>query len=324
MTELKSTISTYESRFTSLMSEIQAIKSGSLDASIQAELRAVLARKYGKRLLDSWVPPSDEVKAAVEAGPIEEDVEVAEEKVEEMKVEAAPSPPASELSPPPSVPNDNVEQPTTVITSPTPAVMEEPTTHASKRKASQQPRGVPASKRSGRRGASPALTQPESEVASETGAPEVEAVQPEPQVEPEAEAEPDQEVEDEPASTRGRGRRVSKRGVKKAQESPAPSTRTKESSPAVSRRAPSVSSTTSATPAASTRRGKRGMRDDVVSKSVREQSAAASVKEEVEDEPDEGPNRRPSRRSFAEENKEVKRGKRGSIRSEWPDGSKGA
>ncbi|WWD19540.1 hypothetical protein CI109_104001 [Kwoniella shandongensis] len=353
MQELQTTITTYESRFTQLMSEINAIRAGEMDDEIRAELRGVLARKYGKRLLDSWVPEVEEVKKAVEAGRpeaseeqqeeerAEEEKEVKEEEREEeaeevhagvksaegeeaiedvqmddededeteMKEEEAeeeadeeeeqegtpvktpkrPSPAASnrsDLSPPGSdlspAPSDQG--------SPAPAEDEEeeegtsvpPRSRTNKRKASTQPRGAPASKRSGRRSnatapaASPAPTQPESEAAEHS------------------------EAEEEGPSTRGR-RRSSKRESttrtgKKPQDSPAASTRTKDSSPAVSRRAPSVSSNTSATPggaqeerrssrrAAATVKG-RGMRDDVVSKSVREQSAAVeSVKaEEVDD-----------------------------------------
>lgn len=73
--ELKSSIAAYEQRFTTLMSEIAAIKSGSMDKPIKDEIRAVLARKFGKRLLDSWVPDEDAVKQAVEAGPPEAEAE---------------------------------------------------------------------------------------------------------------------------------------------------------------------------------------------------------------------------------------------------------
>jgi bromodomain-containing protein 8 len=55
------------------MSEISAIRSGSLDEAIRNEVRAVLARKYGKRLLDSWVPPVEDVRGAVGAGPVSEE-----------------------------------------------------------------------------------------------------------------------------------------------------------------------------------------------------------------------------------------------------------
>lgn len=72
MEELKSAIKSYEERFTSLIVEINAIKVGQMDVTIQAELRAVLARKYGKKLLDSWVPPPEAVQEAVEAGPVDE------------------------------------------------------------------------------------------------------------------------------------------------------------------------------------------------------------------------------------------------------------
>ncbi|KAK8853125.1 hypothetical protein IAR55_003826 [Kwoniella newhampshirensis] len=362
MQELQESITNHETRFTQLMSEINAIKAGDMNAEIRAELRGVLARKYGKRLLDSWVPDVDQVKQAVQDGrpadgeeeveeeeaavgqdkdvkeEAEEEVEKADGEVEEESTEkvlgegileadevrvvddeetkneeedqdieqesdegaqeededdAQPEPvktpkrpsrapshhselslPGSDLSPAPS---DRASAAPEEEEASAPR-----SSRSNKRKASTQPRGAPAPKRSGRRSnataatASPAPTQPESEVAEPS------------------------EAEDEGPSTRGRRsskRESTTRIVKKPQQSPAASTRTKGSSPAVSRRAPSVSSNTSATPggaqeerrssrrATTTTKG-RVMRDDIVSKSVREQSAAVeSVKaEEVEDE----------------------------------------
>ena len=325
MAELKSTIADCETRFVSLMTEIQAIKSGSLDESILAELRAVLARKYGKRLLDSWIPSGEDVREAVELGPQDQaeqaDVEMLKterEQVQEKEVnnhvaEVVSSTPASELSPPPSVLMETMEKPLPRVGSASPAIVEEPKSRPTKRKANQQPRGAPPTKKSGRRAVSPAPTQAESDVNSDKEAKDAIPIQPE--QEPKTAEEPDPDgAELEPAT--GRARRISKRGPKKAVASPAPSARTKESSPAVSRRAPSVSSTTSATPAVPVQRGKRVMRDKVVSKSVREQSVAESVKEEVEDELDEGISGRSSRRSVLEERRDSRRVKRGSVRSE--------
>jgi len=397
--ELKSEVETYENRFTVLMGEINAVKSGTMDDAIKEEVKAGLVRKYGKKLLD-WLPEDEALKMAVEAGPVkdgetdpaqekaevkqaavEPDVAMAEpqttelaadepataavateETAEEMqpveeaktktkskkdvkakevkdtsrakdkedttavsteqnaeldmetssptaakhvdeptatlaarrpssdkpprsnrrkgsepaavmpKTPVAPSP-ASDLSPPPSAQPESKQEPTTPVagpSSPTPAE----TTRTSKRKASTQPRGAPVSKRSGkgRRATSP--TQTHSEAATDhegdDGAHMADA---------DADAEPEALTEEG-----GRGRRSSKRHVK-AHDTPPPSSRHKESSPAVSRRAQSVSSSASTPQAVEEkrpRRGKnRGMRDEVVSKSVREQSAAVeSVKEE--------------------------------------------
>lgn len=63
------------------MTEITAIKSGSMDKSFKDEMRAVLARKFGKKLLDSWVPDEDAIKQALEAGPpTEEEIQQAQVK----------------------------------------------------------------------------------------------------------------------------------------------------------------------------------------------------------------------------------------------------
>ncbi|WVQ73096.1 hypothetical protein IAR50_002659 [Cryptococcus sp. DSM 104548] len=124
-----------------------------------------------------------------------------------------------------------------------------------KRKAASQPRGAPAGKRSGRRGAAVAAEAEESEGEEDE--------------KEEDHSEEEAENEDEQPVTRGRqGKRSSP-----AKPSLSP---TKEGSPATSRRAPSVSSTNSATPGderRSTRRGvasRRGKRD--VSKPVRDQT----------------------------------------------------
>ncbi|ORY26701.1 hypothetical protein BCR39DRAFT_540478 [Naematelia encephala] len=301
MNELKSSISTYESRFATLMNEIQQIKSGQLDASIRTELRAVLARKYGKRLLDSWVPDEDEVKSAVEAGPVSEAEERAEaeeeagvEPIQTSKEEEedqdqdqdqdqeretpAKSPAPSELSPPPSAAEE--ESPATTTAAPA---------RVSKRKASIQPKGAPASKRSGRRGASsPVATPVESDAEPEPASEGIE--------------EPKDLEEDDVAPTRGR--RATKYSRKlQSQDSPAASARTKDSSPAVSRRAPSVSSTASGAPAedrrTSSRRGKpsKALRDNVVSKSVREQTVESVKEEQADEDAEEEEEERPARRS---------------------------
>jgi bromodomain-containing protein 8 len=80
--ELKTSIEEYEQNFSKLMTEITAIKSGSMDKVLKDEIRGVLARKYGKKLLDNWVPDEDAVKEAIEAGPPTE---------EELKEAAAPA-----------------------------------------------------------------------------------------------------------------------------------------------------------------------------------------------------------------------------------------
>ena len=285
----------------------------------------MLARKYGKKRLDSWVPPPEEVKAAVEAGaPAEEasapgpsttakvevqvgdkketdetvaepataapaiEIEEADKPEETNEIAAtpkkAPISPASDLSPlpsvPPSAPAVHVEAAADDTLSPTPADEPSPSTRPSKRKASAQPRNPPPAKRSGRRAGSPVPTA--SEAASE-GQPDTEAV--------------DAEEEDEDlltAKDRRSNRRMSKRSTG-TRDSP------KASSPA-SKRGGSVFSNAS-TPAPDEKRssrrptGKRGMRDDVVSKLVREQSAAASVKEEAPEEKDDAEEEAPSNRS---------------------------
>ncbi|WVR07773.1 hypothetical protein IAU60_004816 [Kwoniella sp. DSM 27419] len=197
-------------------------------------------------------------------------------------------------------------------------------TRSAKRKASAPPRGAPTSKRMGRRGAAVAPS-------------------PVPTQGSEAQSEVENAEEEVPATTRGR--RASKRSsvggpgskptpmtsTKRAQQSPAASARTKDSSPTVSRRAPSVSSATSATPGGvedrgekerrSSRRGNagakgRGMRDDVVSKSVREKSATVeSVKGEPEgdadgdDEEEQKPVRSSTRRKTLNTDKENEKGR---------------
>lgn len=409
--ELKSEVETYENRFTVLMGEINAIKSGTMDDMIKEEVKASLVKKYGKKLLD-WLPDEGTVKEAVEAGPIKDgevdsarekasgketvgategdatdgDVQMdhsqpkesaeeptalgkstvdaaattevteqpseakskrgkKESKAKETKEEvgkahsdrksvpkqqetqpeiddtaatpagpsedvtdSAPAPegtrpstdkpaprtsrrkenesaavapktpaapsPASDLSPPPSTQPEPKQEPTTPAAGPSSPTPAETAPRTSKRKASTQPRGVPASKRSGkgRRATSPTHTH--SEAASDhEGDGDAQMA------DAEADAEPEVPVEEG-----GRGRRSSKRHTK-AYDTPPPPSRNKESSPAVSRRAQSVSSNAStpqATEEKRPRRGKnRGMRDEVVSKSVREQSAAVeSVKEE--------------------------------------------
>ncbi|WWC94807.1 hypothetical protein V866_001657 [Kwoniella sp. B9012] len=441
MEELQNTITQYENRFKELMGEIASLKSGEADESIRREIRNTIARKYGKKLLDTWFPEVEVVQKAIEDGPTtteeenqievdegkarekekekddklneDEDVdmvdgqderdeprtvdgdkpetsaetpkasqpdaedrpqfdEITEQKEEEKHKEAGekdteppivedekdtediePKPeknirtmktprqrrfspavsirsdlspaPGSDLSPPPS---DH----------PTPA---QHGTRSNKRKASVQPKGAPASKRSGRR--STANPQP-----SESVEPEPE---PEPEVEVEKEEEQSEEEEQEVHNTRGRRntRRESTRNssIKKSPVSTKATTKDNERSPTTSRRAPSVTSTNRSTPAPaveererrSSRRSlaasgttkTRGMRDDVVSKSVREQSAAVeSVKaeteaeEEGEDEEDNKPTRTSARRGRAAQEKEKekeastpaeKRGTRASARN---------
>ena len=317
------------------MGEINAIKSGKLDAKIQDELRAGLAKKYGKKRLDNWVPPPQVVKEEARAGPLSDKGKDEAQKAatnEGLKMQAEPpeeakpaveeesttqleipkislpersATPASDLSPPPSAP----AEPDEALT------LEEPSTRSSKRKASVQPKGAPSSKRSTGRRASPFPTP--SEPASEVLTAEVD--------------------EDEVTSTRGRrsSRRTDKRPA--VQGSPAPSGRTKASSPADSKRAGSVVSRSS-TPATEDRRplrkGKRDMRDEVVTKMAREQSAAVESTrggtEELVDEEQEEPSKatrstrsKPDRAVSedkeglkVEEKEASKRGQRGSFRSQ--------
>ena len=278
------------------MAEINAIKSGQLDAKIQEELRGVLARKYGKKKLDSWVPPPEIVKEAVEAGPLKDgeqhpaaekaipegsaasiahaqegdagtgakqDETLDEKPVLEDKADATPgvASAVSDLSPLPTtsqhVPPVNIEEATPVIPqSPTP---EDAGTRASKRKATDQLVAPTSSKRAGRRVASPAQSP----------------------AEPVFENAEDGTVEDEERTGKA-DRRSSRRSAQRGMQSPRGS----------SRGASVVS--TSSTPAAeekrSTRRGgatAKGMRGEVMSKSIRAQSVAESVKEEAEED-DEG------------------------------------
>lgn len=313
MQELKDSIAAYEARFTSLVAEIQDIKAGKLDGPIQAELRAVLARKYGKKLLDAWVPEEEEVRLALrdaEATPVPEEVVeqvvvVVQADGEEIGEEASkdtgeqeederqepvqaedrePSPAASDLSPLPSQPDPPQEAGPAVEDEAELEADEAPATRSGKRKASAQPRGVPQSKRSTRKGTSPAPSHL-SEAPSETD---------EPRDAKRRKADTEEDEEAEPVSTRGRrsGRREQPgpaSRTKKAADSPAPSVKTKESSPApsTSRRAPSVSSNASGTEDRRLGPGRRGTRGRGASKSAREQTVE-SVKEEEEEEGDEG------------------------------------
>lgn len=419
--ELKTSIAEYEHRFATLMSEIAAIKSGSMDQGIKEEIRGSLTKKFGKKLLDSWVPDEGAVKEAVEAGPPteeelrpaqaktetevaggqsevvpeqlaedpkadvevpapqndsvpmpeqvdqpteeslplvnekenendekeveqqaqtavtpvedvavsqsvttppgDEDVEMEEEEEEApakqlspvkgrvltpVPIEApessspaphhtnVPSSPASDLSP---APDDDAH-----VARPDVQVDEKPVKagRASKRKASMQPQGPVASKRSRRKTATPAIPEPEpaAEFVVEQPATEKEDVQVPDEKEQEAvkpteEAETPKQVveEEEPPTTRGR--RTSKReslATSRSKRVTSPASSSKHTSPqpqpqpASTKRATSASSAKSATPVEerrSSRRAPKGrvMRDEVVSKSVREQTVE-SVKEE--------------------------------------------
>jgi bromodomain-containing protein 8 len=74
------------------MTEITAVKSGSMDKVLKDEIRGVLARKYGKKLLDSWVPDADAIKEAVEAGPPTDEELKAIDTAAEAEVKGAPGP----------------------------------------------------------------------------------------------------------------------------------------------------------------------------------------------------------------------------------------
>ncbi|OWZ36150.1 bromodomain-containing protein 8 [Cryptococcus neoformans c45] len=344
LTELQNEISLYETRFTSLMSEITALKKGELNEQLREEIKVGLERKYGKKAVEEWMPGNAEIQKAVEDGPVKEgevDPELAtreEEKEEKQKdveepgedvemVDAStskenpvvsvlgkqdglskslkpevietevekpieqvktPNATGAALSPQPSplspAPSDN--SPSRSVKTAADEEKEEedvekeeqkgeeeeeevvPGKKTNKRKAISQPKGAPPTKRNSRRGA--VTEEPEGSEAGEA--------------EEEEEEEGAEEKEEGPPTTRGR--RSKRSSLTKPSASP--SLPPKDTSPAISRRAPSVSSTTSAaTPggegerrssrrAAAAAAGRRGMRDDVVSKSVRGQTADAA------------------------------------------------
>jgi len=317
------------------MTEITAIKSGSMDKVLKMEIRGVLARKYGKKLLDSWVPDEDAIKEAVEAGPptdeelkavdapaeaeveqvpaaedvtaieadtkepevVEETQAPAKEETQEaedvtMKEPSAsptkattPAPQPAEASSPADKDESAVSPASDLTSVPGSPVKSKSGRGASKRKASAQPRGAPQSKRSTKRRntATPAVE----EIPTEE--PEVE--QQEEEADPvELVPETPAPVEDEPPK---RGRRTTKREsvVRRpsTRKATSPETSTRHSSPINPKRALSASSarSNSATPAAEgrPRRGRkgRGMRDGVVSKLAREQSAAEDSAREDEE-----------------------------------------
>ncbi|KAK4689878.1 bromodomain-containing protein 8, partial [Tremellales sp. Uapishka_1] len=314
MQELKDSITTYEQRFATLMNEITNLKSGSLDVSIKAELREVLARKYGRKLLDTWVPPDADVKLALNGG--EEDVvddvatvepEVAESveaepqpeapfvlepeiAVEEQKVisplpgsatPAAAPEPESELEPLPEPEYENAVSPgrssRSEELSPAPSVAPEET--------DPTPVDDTPATRSGKRKASrPPRGVPVTKRSARRGVASPATTMPESEAASEAGDDKEEEAEEEdvaPVSKKGKSRASTSKS-KPVASSPPASARTRGSSPVASKRGASVSSTASAAPA--TRRGakNRQMRDEVVAKNVREQSEA--VKEEDDEE----------------------------------------
>ncbi|WWC91598.1 uncharacterized protein L201_006544 [Kwoniella dendrophila CBS 6074] len=84
MEELKNTIENYENKFKLLMLEISSLKNGESDESIKNEIRTSIARKYGKRLLDTWFPDKEEIQKAIESGD-----PLTKEEEEEKQVEQA-------------------------------------------------------------------------------------------------------------------------------------------------------------------------------------------------------------------------------------------
>jgi len=340
--ELKTSIEEYEQNFSKLMTEITAIKSGSMDKVLKDEIRGVLVKKFGKKLLDSWVPDEEAVKEAVGSGPPTEEelkqvaepiaigaesskeskgdegvkelelpVEEAEaqakpeeeEPVEDVTMEEPEQTPTKATTPLPdaeaqaSSPTNKVDESATSPASDLSSVPGSPVRSAkaargnSKRKASTQPRGAPQSKRSTRR-------RTTATPAAEEEAPIEPEYEPEPEVDKEEEAEePAEPVELVPETPTPaeedlprRGRRATQRESvarrPSTRKATSPETSTRHSSPITAKRAQSASSarSQSATPVAEgrPRRGRkgRGMRDGVVSKSVREQSAAESGREE--------------------------------------------
>lgn len=307
-----------------LEQEVQpAVAENTEDADVQVVETRREARKSPTREKKSQISPrkgrsavkeeAGAVALKAEDQPETDAIDVDEAVPEEADDDPKPSPAASELSPLPSQPTDANDTTPKPVPSPSPA---EHATRSSKRKASTQPRGAPVSKRGGRprRGTSPAATTSDHQSDEET----------------ETVGEPEKEADAEPEET-GRGRRQSKRHTR-GHESPPPSIRTRGSSPATSRRAPSVSSSASTPVAVEEKRalrGKaRGMRDEVVSKSVREQSAAVeSAKEEEDDAESPAEEARPTRSSRrgkkeaspVEEKKDAGRKKRqGKSEFEYP------
>lgn len=53
------------------MTEINALRSGDMDAQLLGELRGILGKKYGKKNLDAWVPEAVDVKQALTDGDVE-------------------------------------------------------------------------------------------------------------------------------------------------------------------------------------------------------------------------------------------------------------
>jgi bromodomain-containing protein 8 len=349
---LKTSIEEYETSFSKLMTEITAIKSGSMDKVLKDEVRGVLARKFGKKLLDSWVPDENSVKEALEAGPPSEEelnqvsdapasatAPDAEEAVveagkeEEGKVLDAPAgedelqeedrqaeditmeepkavsptkatsplPEAAEAVSSPAADKDKNEDSATSPASDlspapgSPVRSNKAARGNSKRKASTQPRGAPVSKRSTKRRntATPGIVDEEPTTEEPKAEKEEEEEQEEAGEATELVPETPAPVEEELPK---RGRRTTKREsvVRRTstRKATSPETSTRHSSPINPKRALSASSARShsATPAADgrSRRGRkgRGMRDGVVSKSVREQSTAEeSAREEEEETP---------------------------------------
>ncbi|RXK37819.1 hypothetical protein M231_04909 [Tremella mesenterica] len=342
MQELKSTIESYEARFTTLVSEIEDIKSGKMDNAIVSELRGVLERKYGKRLLDSWIPAKEEVIAAAAAGapsrtpspdpnitsnadtreeeekkqstdvdrlqektekshgvvndeePIQVKSTEAELDEESLEIEEPVEniEPLEPIERPPVVTVKDEEDQDQVVSSdeesnrsetplspaPSATTADTPAIRRGKRKASLPPLDLPRPKRTTRKsGQSPMPPPGLPETPMEVDQPEVEE------------------------GSKRKGRKSKRDSLKVG--SPALSTRTRESSPAVSRRAPSVTSVVSSVQTEE-KRGKGakkgrpsrslGMRDEVVSKAVRETESV------VPDSPDDKPSTRSGRKKGEE------------------------
>nr|ODN94060.1 hypothetical protein L203_00235 [Cryptococcus depauperatus CBS 7841] len=302
MSELQEMIASYEARFTQLMSDINALRSGEMDTSLREEIKSALERRFGEKKMKEFTINNAQILLALEEGSIKEgevDTEILEksqkkeiesnrEKKQNVKdtekttdnidtaygrLEALPAAIATPVRETKSATvnsKDSTDTPSVAspLSSPPSDVSPEaPATRSNKRKAMAQPKGAPPAKKNGRRNTALAIhTETEEESEARAG----------------QEAKEDESglkkdvviVEDEP-DHKTRGRRSKRESVRRKQESP------EATSPAGSRRAPSVSSTASAATPGEERRlsrragGRRGMRDGVVSKTVREYTTDA-------------------------------------------------
>ncbi|ODO05324.1 hypothetical protein L198_02017 [Cryptococcus wingfieldii CBS 7118] len=243
--------------------KVAAAKAKEAEEAAKAQAEAEAAEeaekaKAAEQAAKEEAAKAEAAKAAEAVQDASEDVEMKEATLETPPKDATPEKEAVK-TPEPTEDISPAQSPLSPAPSDLSPIKPEPAPKRShKRKAASQPRGAPAGKRSGRRGAAAAAEAEESEGEEEEHS--------------------DEEGDNEEEQPATRGRQGKRSSPAKPSLSP-----TKEGSPANSRRAPSVSSTNSATPGEerrSTRRGaasRRGKRE--VSKPVRDQT----VEREEED-----------------------------------------